>query len=336
MRGLRTSFSPGGLILCYHRVAELETDPQLLAVSPHHFEQHLEFLSKNANLMSLTDLVQSLLKKNIPNQAVAITFDDGYSDNLHEASPILRKYNAPATFFVTTDFMDSTTEFWWDELEQILLRPGVLALNPRMELNEIRREWSLDQFVNYTSEDFERHRSWNVTIASSPTPRHAIFRELSQLLHDLGVDRRQQVLRQVRGWRQGEFVMRTTHRPMTRQEVLSLSSQEEIEVGAHTCSHVSLSRLSPALQAGEIIRSRSKLLEIGCGKVRHFAYPFGTHRDFTSETSQMVKEAGFSSACTTTGDIVWRNADSFALPRRTVRDWDGKRFADQLKCWFKG
>ena len=55
---------------------------------------------------------------------MAITFDDGYVDNLTTASPILTSLNLPATFFVTTGHTGRAQEFWWDELHRVLLQAG--------------------------------------------------------------------------------------------------------------------------------------------------------------------------------------------------------------------
>jgi peptidoglycan/xylan/chitin deacetylase (PgdA/CDA1 family) len=51
--------------------------------------------------------------------SVAITFDDGYTDNYQAAARILERHDTPATFFIATGFIGERREYWWDELEQI-------------------------------------------------------------------------------------------------------------------------------------------------------------------------------------------------------------------------
>ena len=53
---------------------------------------------------------------------MALTFDDGYEDNLRIAGPLLQRYGAPATFFLTTAGLIGPAEYWWDTLERILLQ----------------------------------------------------------------------------------------------------------------------------------------------------------------------------------------------------------------------
>ena len=55
-----------------------------------------------------------------PQLSVAVTFDDGYADNLYEAARLLKRYDTPATFFITTGYIGTGYEFWWDELERIV------------------------------------------------------------------------------------------------------------------------------------------------------------------------------------------------------------------------
>src|SRR6185436_9993566 len=88
-------------ILGYHKVSP-EAHPFFPPVPPEIFEQQMKFLSSCYTVMSLQDLVARPLRGEIPQRAVAITFDDGYQDNYDYAFPILKKYKFPATIFVST------------------------------------------------------------------------------------------------------------------------------------------------------------------------------------------------------------------------------------------
>src|SRR3989344_3435593 len=97
------------IILMYHRVADDKNDPHLLCVSPENFRKHLKIFKQKKNIIPLS----KILDKNIPKNSVAITFDDGYADNLHTALPILKEFNAPATIFITAGVLGK--RFPWDE-----------------------------------------------------------------------------------------------------------------------------------------------------------------------------------------------------------------------------
>ena len=60
------------------------------------------------------------LKKEKNEFMIAITFDDGYKDNLVYALPILEKFEIPATIYITTKFLSENTEMWWYELSEII------------------------------------------------------------------------------------------------------------------------------------------------------------------------------------------------------------------------
>ncbi len=87
-------------------------------------------------------------------------------------------------------------------------------------------------------------------------------------------------------------------------------------IGAHTCTHPRLSRI-PRAQAKEEIRASKKKLEDRFGQsIEHFAYPFG---DYDEEVAEMVREAGFRTACTMDRGVNDRGMDPFRLKRWTAR-----------------
>jgi len=117
---LADRIAPGAVVLLYHRVADLDFDPQLLAVKPANFAAQLDWLQSVATLVPLQELAR---RRGSGRGLVAITFDDGYADNLYEAKPQLVRRGIPATVFVSSGYCASGHEFWWDELERIVLRP---------------------------------------------------------------------------------------------------------------------------------------------------------------------------------------------------------------------
>ena len=128
------------MILAYHRVASPPSDPQLLAVPPSRFEEQLAALRAHFDPASLSGLAEALESGRRP-AGVVLTFDDGYGDNLHEALPLLERYDWPATVFVTTGYVGGAREFWWDELERILLVPSQLPDTLSLTVSGRRRTW---------------------------------------------------------------------------------------------------------------------------------------------------------------------------------------------------
>ena len=85
-----------------------------------------------------------------------------------------------------------------------------------------------------------------------------------------------------------------TTRPILTWKQLTEIRSADIECGAHSHSHPQLDTLLSAA-AREEIRQSKRLLEdyLGC-EVCSFAYPFGY---YTSGIRQIVREAGYTSAC---------------------------------------
>jgi peptidoglycan/xylan/chitin deacetylase (PgdA/CDA1 family) len=112
-RWLKSRFRNRALILGYHRVADVEKDPLHLFVSPKNFAEQMEVIRQYTYPISMPDLVSRIGDNDLPRNAVAVTFDDGYADILYQALPILARYDVPATSFLVTGNLGRP--FWWDE-----------------------------------------------------------------------------------------------------------------------------------------------------------------------------------------------------------------------------
>ena len=330
-RRLRNQFASGGLILLYHRVAEVNSDPWRLCVSPRHFADHLEVLQKHGSYVRLQELVRKLKDRQLPRQVVAVTFDDGYADNLHTAKPLLERYDMPATIFITTGYIDQEREFWWDELDKLLLQASLLPKALHLSINGRTYRWNLGQAAHYNEEAYQRHRYWSAIGNNVPTSRHSLYRSLYQLLQSLLADEREKVLDKLRLWAGTDSVVRPSHRSLSSTELLALSQGELVEIGTHTVTHPLLSTLSRVTQRDEIQQSKASLEEIIGRPVDGFAYP---HGDFTTETVALIREAGFAYACSTLAEVIWQGSDLFQLTRIVIENWDGEEFAKRLSGWF--
>ncbi len=329
-------FAPRGLILLYHRVTELPSDPQRLCVTPQHFAEHLDVIRQVGCPTSLRQLTQDLRRRRPPRRGIVLTFDDGYADNLLNGKPLLARLGIPGTVFVASGPLEASQEFWWDELERLLLQPGTLPDVLRLRINGNTWQHGMAAAACYTQEAGHEHRRWNVLEATDPTPRQAAYRSLCQLLRPLPAGKRERVLDDLRQCAAIGPACRPSHRPLAAAEVTQLADGGLIEVGAHSVTHPVLSSLPVAEQRWELQTGKVRLEEILGRPVVSFAYPYGTLPDYTEETVAIVRESGFACACSTVPRAVWKDADVFQLPRIVIRDWDGEEFARRLTGWLHG
>jgi peptidoglycan/xylan/chitin deacetylase (PgdA/CDA1 family) len=334
-RQIMNKFSGGALILVYHRIFDLQSDPQLLAVSPQNFADHLSILKQYCYPMSFPQIMESLEKKKFPKNGVVVTFDDGYDDNLYQAKPLLEQYGIPATVFVTTGYVGQGREFYWDELEGLLLQPGRLPETLALGVNSQSKEWDLGDTASYSGDDFERLCTWNLGAQNHPSQRQYLYQTLCEFLRPLATAAREKALDELRE-RAGKIPeARPTHRILSPDEVTQLADGGLIEVGAHSKTHPVLSRITEAEQWSEIIASKNYLEEALGKPVAGFSYPYGGLADYNRETVKLVQKAKFTWACANVPDLVGGRSDCWQLPRVLVRNWDGDEFLRFLRYWFQ-
>lgn len=324
-------FTNNAIVLMYHRIGEPGLDPWSLCVTPKHFQQHLEILQNHTHPMGLRQLTQSHTDGSIPQRAVAITFDDGYADNLYNAKPLLESYSTPATVFVTTCHINSQREFWWDELEHLLLRPGNLPEKLTLVIEGNTHTWKLGAAANYSEEQYQKDcdsKSWETQAGS----RLCFYYSIWQTLRFLPYTVQNKALETIKAWTGNQRELRSTHRSLSSQELRVLGKSQLVEIGSHTVTHSLLSTQSQNSQLKEIQQSKTYLEKLLNYPVTSFAYPYG---NYIPQTISLMQQAGLERACTTNEGMVWKYSDCFQLPRFHVHNWNGEEFVEQLSKWLK-
>jgi peptidoglycan/xylan/chitin deacetylase (PgdA/CDA1 family) len=324
-------FQPRALVLMYHRIAELATDPWQLAVSPSNFEQQLQVLHTTGQVIALTELIQRLRRKAVPAGSICLTFDDGYRDNYSIARPLLEKYACAATYFIPTHYTGQQDRFWWDELEHIFLcqrrLPSLLALQTGFD----KFEFDLGTQNILTDADLEQHKHW-AWPAPPPTRRCALYLDIWNLLRPLPYDNLQLVLGEIKAWAGFETQKDADGYPMSLDQLSELKNHKLLDVGLHTSTHPALGYHSREVQHAEIFENRIRLQNILGRTADSIAYPYGNYNDITLEVARDLQlTAGF----TTTEKIVSNYTDPLQVGRFQVRNWNGNTFAAWIDKWKK-
>jgi peptidoglycan/xylan/chitin deacetylase (PgdA/CDA1 family) len=101
------------VIVAFHRVDDrLQGNP--ISCTAGEFEAYCDFFQRYFELVTMGELLRRLELGESIARCLAITFDDGYRDNLEVAAPSLRARGMPACFFVATGLVGSTVRPWWD------------------------------------------------------------------------------------------------------------------------------------------------------------------------------------------------------------------------------
>jgi peptidoglycan/xylan/chitin deacetylase (PgdA/CDA1 family) len=115
--------------LLYHRIQPLppsryDLAPDLVSATPDLFARHLRYLTRAYTPVAADELLAAIDRRHrLPPRAVLVTFDDGYTDFVDFAWPLLKHYRVPCVLFVSTGYAsDPKRLFWWDALWQVLSR----------------------------------------------------------------------------------------------------------------------------------------------------------------------------------------------------------------------
>jgi peptidoglycan/xylan/chitin deacetylase (PgdA/CDA1 family) len=322
----------GVLILLYHRIAQLRRDPWSLCISPKQFEQQLSVLGEQSCPIRLQDLKSHLSGSPNPQSPIlALTFDDGYADNLLAAEPLLRKFEIPATMFVVCRATNRDREFWWDELERILLEPLPNPRSLRLMIHGMWYEWLLGADSNGSA---VTHDGWQAWGTDTPSAVHKAYRQIYNLLLPLAPSQRNEVMDQLSDWAGVDRTARPSHRLLSEDQLACLAHSDFIDIGVHTMEHPVLASLSVIDQMKEIGGAKMRIERIIGKTSLLFSYPYGKRNHYGKATVEIVRRTGFEYACTNVPGMVAPGTDVLQLPRVIVPALDGPAFRQWLMRSF--
>jgi peptidoglycan/xylan/chitin deacetylase (PgdA/CDA1 family) len=324
---IKKSFQKEPVVLMYHRIAEPSIDPWDLCVSPQHFKEHLEVLKSQYKVIPVSELLQ--VKNRIINidNHIVLTFDDGYEDNYTNAKPLLEACQTPACFFIANDLIDTKRQYWWDELEEILLHTKALPVSLSLSVNDEQFTYKTDPFIR--SELFQ-YISPDKDVSS--IPNLDLYLQLWKRMRPLPFGMQQEILDGLRKWTGKEKQDRHDHHCMSSMQLKQMMKNELFEIGVHTVHHPALADHRKEVQEKELNENKKWLEDITGRRMGYCAYPYGS---YNNDTLCVMKDSGFKAAFTTNPERIKRSSDPYQLGRLQVRNWNGGIFEKQLKAWLK-
>lgn len=310
---LSTFYRAGGLlVLNYHRIGSPDDtpyDPGVFSATEEDFDWQVVYLKKHYRIATLEDALDFLEAPQLCKSfMIMITFDDGYIDNYQVAFPILRQHGLPATFFLTTSYVETQPIPWWDSIAWCIKKAS-----EQREFIELR--YPNNEVFPITKEELPATLHRLLGLVKTPTVSTPRFIEELEAACQVRI-------------------------PTSAHERLFFNWEEAREmvkagmsIGSHTNKHEILSKLTPEQQLSELVTSR-EIIEKNIGtNTFSIAYPVGAMSAFNINTFAAVRSAGYQAAFSFYGGVnsSKERVDKYDIKREAI-ELDISRQLFRLRC----
>jgi peptidoglycan/xylan/chitin deacetylase (PgdA/CDA1 family) len=312
-RGLRLVQTPGIAVLMYHSVREAPRayanvlGPIVHATSI--FRRQMEMLARRCTPVSMDDILRFAHHQiDLPPQCFAVTFDDGYADNLEVAAPILEQLGIPGAFYPTVNYIGTQNLPWVARLRHA--------------------------FFTSNEDSWTGSNGAPGSLLGSDDRQQA-FAQACQDLGGLAGNEQENAIRQI----EAQLRVQPLSQPdlmLSWGQLRALASRGHT-IGSHTLCHPNLAHVKDdATLRHELVESKRQLdAQLGVS-VRHFSYPVPVLTPhWTSHTVEMTRDAGYATAITTTPGLVHRGDNLLSL-RRVRPAYNMDEFRWVLECSLAG
>lgn len=269
---------------------------------PRELDRYLRVLSRWYHFVPLSDAVEMLQgRRAMQPYSMVLTFDDGYRNNLTYALPILRRYRAPAAFFVPTGFLDDPRPFWFDRLDYAVQHVPV-----------DRREWRVGSSaacLDGTSREALR-ASYIQFIRAAQKQRMTdpeFLREVGRLTAQLEAEA---------GCSLCDIHDHDPWTAIMTWEGIKEAGPEGVTLGSHTVDHVRLGLVDAETARRQLATSRHAIEQHTGQPCQCICYPNGS---FVDETIAIARDCGYTSGLTIEEGLNCIGSDTMKLKRIAVR-----------------
>lgn len=264
-------------VLAYHRVMDVDDsfpfDKGLISASVAQFREQMEYVKEHFTALSMSEYIEMVhgRTKAIKN-GILITFDDGFDDNYLFAFPILRELNIPATFFVTTDFINSRTVLWYEELAYFFNKTD----STYVDFSELQLSFELN-----TAES--REKAYEVTVEALKLRDDRIRTKALESLYETYGN-------PIENAPESD---KSLSLPMTWEQARTMFDSN-MDIGSHSVNHPILSKLDSESIEFEMVASKQILeQQLNCD-ILSVAYPVGQSSSVNKEVTDYARLAGYS------------------------------------------
>lgn len=277
----------------YHSVVE---DPERTANSIRisqsrgSFESQMSVLARRFEPVSMEQVTEFAEGcRQLPPLSAAVTFDDGFSDNHDVVLPILSRYGIPATFHIMVNAVETGVPPWYCRLNFAFSTTSV----PQWKHPENGRAFDLG---SADGRNAALSVTWDLGAARAGNPQEQLVGQIEESLQVEPLDARSGLM-------------------MNWDQVLALRKAGHI-IGGHTLSHPNLAHVTEQEARLEILGCKEQLEKKLGEPLEHFSYPHpALNPQWSPQTLQIVREAGFKSAVLTTSGSVLAGDQPLSLKR---------------------
>ncbi len=248
-------------------------------------ERQLRVLRRVAHIVPLPLALADLAASRRLGRTVALTFDDGYRDNLEDAVPLLERLGLHATFFLVPDLLSRRVRAWWEVLGWALARSTCGRLR-------------------WEDEDYELTSTRLRRLALERVAQRLKYRD--RVAREVALEELVDALRPTGSARDDELFL--------DWEGARALVERGFSVGSHSMRHVILSREGAGEQQRDLVESRRQLEGVLEVPITMLAYPNGTRADYDEVTIEAAERAGYTYALTTTAGV-----NDWTTPRYELR-----------------
>lgn len=269
--------------------------PQL---APQQLESTLKVLSRYYNFISLQEAVDMLTGiKPFQPYSLAVTFDDGYRNNIKFALPILKKYNVPPTIFLSAAHVEYREPFWFDRLDYALQQVKSSKLDVKVGGEIVR--------IDYNSRNSLRRSYKRLRYVAKAVKRHddEMLSEMEGIASKIEEESGKSLM--------GIFENDDWSAVLTWGEI-EATAKKGVSFASHGWNHTRLGFLDAGESRRQMSMSKERIIAHTGQPCNHFCYPDGS---FNQQVIQFAHELGYESASTTLTGTNRKGDDPMQLRR---------------------